>query len=566
MPTPTSKGHRLSEQKHLILHVDDDEANRYAVTRSLTKAGFNVIEAANGAGALEKMEERPELVILDVRLPDIDGFEVCRRIKADPANASTPVLHLSASFITGEDKAHGLDGGADGYLVRPVEPVELIATVNALLRTKASEEALRKIEEQNAILIENLRLAVSERDALLTSERVARTEAERAGTMKDEFLATLSHELRTPLNAILGWSTILRTQHSDLNDDLRQGLDAIERNARAQTQIIEDLLDMSRIINGKVRLDVQRVDLTEVVKAAIETVKPTADAKTVRIKTILDPLSGTISGDGNRLQQVFWNLLTNAIRFTPKEGHVQVHVQQVESHIEVCVIDTGEGIKPDFLPFVFDRFRQADGTTTRRHGGLGLGLAIVKQLVELHGGGVRVDSQGIGKGSTFTVSLPMSPLALTTKAKEEKRSPQVPTAPMAINDACSKIAGLKAVVVDDEADARSVVSRFLESCGVVVLTAGSSEAAIELIVKNRPDILISDIGMPDEDGYTLIKRVRALGIDRGGTVPAIALTAYARSEDRTRSLLAGYQMHLSKPVEPTELIAMVASLSRSTIS
>ena len=402
--------------------------------------------------------------------------------------------------------------------------------------------------------------AEAERQALLEAERTARAEAERASRMKDEFLATLSHELRTPLNAILGWSQILAAGSRD-EDDLAEGLRTIERNARAQTEIIEDLLDMSRIISGKVRLDVQRMDLAPVVKAAIDTVRPAADAKGIRVQTVLDPLAGPVGGDPGRLQQVFWNLLTNAVKFTPKGGRVQVLLERVNSHLEVSVTDTGEGIPPEFLPHVFDRFRQADASTTRRHGGLGLGLNIVKQLVELHGGGIRVTSAGAGRGSTFTVSLPLTVIHPEPRPEVERRHPSVSPSPLGLPDGCVRIAGVKVLVVDDEPDARALVKRLLEDCEGRVVTAGSASDAVHLVRTERPDVLLCDIGMPGEDGYSLIRRVRALGPEHGGQVPAAALTAYARPEDRVRATAAGFQTHLAKPVEPAELIATVASLA-----
>lgn len=410
---------------------------------------------------------------------------------------------------------------------------------------------------------EALARSAAERAALLEAERFARAEAERAGRMKDEFLATLSHELRTPLNAILGWSQILAGGSSN-DEDLQEGLRTIERNARAQTQIIEDLLDMSRIISGKVRLDVQRIDLALIVSGAIETVRPAAQAKGVQLQAVLGARDCVVSGDPNRLQQVMWNLLTNAVKFTPRDGRVQVRLACRSGAAEVSVIDSGEGIKPEFLPHVFDRFRQADPSTTRRHGGLGLGLAIVKQLVELHGGTVSVESAGIGSGATFTVILPLAVNGPHAPFEPEP-TPTIRSSdnlvPMTL---ASSIAGLNVLVVDDEPDARALVRRVLEDCNAVVRTAASVSEAIDLLARCPSDVLVSDIGMPVEDGYDLIRRVRALGAERGGNIPAVALTAYARSEDRMRTVRAGFQMHIAKPVAPAELIEMVASLARRT--
>jgi PAS domain S-box-containing protein len=416
---------------------------------------------------------------------------------------------------------------------------------------KLSEEALR--EAQKAAEAAN-----ADRERLLESERAARSEAERASYVKDEFLATLSHELRTPLNAVLGWATALRAGHFP-TEELEQGLETIERNARVQAQIIEDLLDMSRIISGKVRLDVQRVDLPAVVAAAIDTVRASASAKGVRLQTIIDPLNAPVTGDPNRLQQVFWNLLSNAIKFTPKGGRVQVLLERVDSHVEVSIIDTGEGISPEFLPYVFDRFKQADASTTRRHGGLGLGLAIVKQLVELHGGSVRVKSSGTGKGASFIVSLPMTvlhPLQEPWERGHPQSKPRdLPSVPaISLNN-------VSVLVIDDELDARNLLKLLLESAGAMVYLAPSAEQGMEHLLTKSVDVLICDIGMPDVDGYSLMRRIRALGNGQKSEVAAVALTAYARLEDRTEAMSAGFQNHLPKPVEPAELLAVVHSLA-----
>ncbi|HEV7300230.1 MAG TPA: ATP-binding protein [Tepidisphaeraceae bacterium] len=403
--------------------------------------------------------------------------------------------------------------------------------------------------------------AEHQREQLLSAERGARFEAERAGRMKDEFLATLSHELRTPLNAILGWSSLLSNRPGVRDDDdLRAGLETIERNARAQAQIIEDLLDMSSIISGKVRLDVQRVDLAVLLQHGIETVRPAAEVKNVTLSAVLDPSVGPVSGDPNRLQQVFWNLLNNAVKFTSRGGRVQVALEHASSHVEVSVVDTGQGISAQFLPHVFDRFRQADASTTRQHGGLGLGLSIVKQLVELHGGSVRAKSDGVGLGATIVVALPLASVQSDPSPKPALEHPAVSLHTEMHRQACLQLEGVRVLVVDDEADGRTVVRRLLEECGAIVRTASSAGEAFDFYRSEAPDVLVSDIGMPKEDGYSLIRRIRALDPTQGGKVPAVALTAYARPEDRIRAVQAGFQMHVVKPVEPAELITMVASL------
>jgi PAS domain S-box-containing protein len=401
---------------------------------------------------------------------------------------------------------------------------------------------------------ETLKRAADERLRLLEAERAARADADRANLVKDEFLATLSHELRTPLSAILGWSQLLASGNVP-QQEMDQGLEAIERNARAQTQLIEDLLDMSRIISGKLRLDVQQTDVAAVVEQAVESVRPSADAKRIHLRKIIDPNPGYVSGDPTRLQQVFWNLLSNAVKFTPKDGRVDVLLERINSHLEITVHDSGIGIKPEILPYVFERFRQADASTTRAHGGLGLGLSIVKNLVELHGGNVRAESRGEGQGSTFVVMLPLTPVRVGD-GREHPTSSHSPSRDFQR----IRLPGVKVLVVDDDPDARAVLKRLLNQCDVEVATAESGAEGLALVRSQWPDVIISDIGMPGMDGYEFIREVRSLLPGEGGKIPAIALTAFARSEDRTKAMLAGYQVHVAKPIEPRELMATVASV------
>ena len=397
----------------------------------------------------------------------------------------------------------------------------------------------------------------------LAREQVARAEAEAANRAKDEFLATISHELRTPLNAILGWGRMIR--NSNLSEEVfARGLETIERNARLQAQLIDDLLDVSRIISGKVRLTVMPVELTPVIEAAIDSIRPAADARNIRLEVMLDTNPGLVSGDPDRLQQVIWNLLANAVKFTDKGGRVQVRLEQINSHIEITVSDTGRGISQEFLPYVFDRFRQADSSITRLHGGLGLGLAIVRNLIELHGGSVRAQSPGEGQGATFTLKLPVTIAhesgRIAVNAREANGSNSV------LRDgfgSSPSLEGLSILVVDDEADARELLKVILEERKAQVTTVASAAEAYETYEWLRPDIIVSDIGMPGEDGYSLIRNVRSKEArERQGWTPAIALTAHARVEDRLRALSAGYQSHIGKPVEPTELVALIASLVR----
>ena len=397
------------------------------------------------------------------------------------------------------------------------------------------------------------RLWEHERDQLLASERAARIEGERANRLKDEFLATLGHELRTPLNAITGWVELLRLE-SDNPATIREGVEVIERSVRSQAQLIDDLLDVSRIISGKVRLDIKPIQLADVLRASLDTVLPSALAKGVRLESVLRAHVPSIPGDFGRLQQVTWNLLTNAIKFTPRGGRVQLVLELAGSSLKVCVSDTGEGIGPDFLPHVFERFRQADGSPSRQHGGLGLGLSIVKTLIEMHGGHVSVHSGGKGKGATFEILLPVRPAERPAADQRENFSIKEGS-----HEALGRpdLSGAKILVVDDEPDAREMMHRLLESCKATSFEADGATEAMRMVAEGKPDLILSDVGMPGTDGYDFIREVRRKGI----TVPAVALTAFARSEDRVRSIHAGFQAHLAKPIEPAELLALVASMT-----
>jgi PAS domain S-box-containing protein len=390
------------------------------------------------------------------------------------------------------------------------------------------------------------------------TERLYR-QAEESGRLKEEFLATISHELRTPLSAILGWARMLRL--GQLSDDhTAKALDTIERNARAQAQLIDDLLDVSRIMTGKLRMDVRPSDPNAFIDAAVEAVGPAAEAKGVRVLKVIDTGAVSIPGDPVRLQQVVWNLLSNAIKFTPRGGRVQIRSERVNSHLEIIVSDTGQGISADFLPHVFDRFRQADQKTSRQHGGMGLGLAIVRHLVELHGGTVSATSEGEGKGATFTVMLPITPIYQVDSSGGRVHPAARDLLPP--DEGTDRLDGLTILVVDDEPDTRELLKQGLEYCGAKVRVAGSANEAVDELVASVPDILISDVGMPGIDGYDLIRQVRGLPRDRGGQVPAIALTAYTRTEDRLQALRAGYDMHVPKPVELAELVAVAISVAR----
>jgi PAS domain S-box-containing protein len=402
------------------------------------------------------------------------------------------------------------------------------------------------------------KIAEKQREELLESEQAARAEAESANRLKDEFLATVSHELRTPLNAMLGWTTLLRTGRLAAEDASR-ALETIERNARTQAEIIEDLLDVSRIITGKLNLQIAPIEPAAMVKTAVESLQLAADAKEITVRQTVENELNKIMGDAARIQQIVWNLLSNAIKFTPAGGEVEIKLKRENSHLSIAVSDTGNGITPEFLPFVFDRFLQADGKTTRTYGGLGLGLAIVRHLVELHGGTVQAESEGEGKGATFTVRLPLSQKS-KQKSQSNGNTASVTQAKLN-NEACEDLTGLKVLVVDDEADSLELIRVFLEHCGAKVATASSAAEALKQLSGAVPDVLISDIGMPETDGFDLIKKVREFEPECGGQVPAVALTAYAREEDKQQALRSGFQTHLSKPVEMEELINVVADVA-----
>ena len=524
------------ESAALLLVVDDTEANRYAKARVLRAAGFQVIEAATGEAGLRLIaEKKPRLVLLDVNLPDVNGWDVCRRIKRDPTTDSVLVLQMSATFVTEEDRVRSLEGGADACLTEPIEPPVLVATVRALLRARRAEDALREVLER---------------------ERGLRSAAEAANRAKDEFLATLSHELRSPLGAILTWASLLRMGKLDAERTAR-AVDAIERNTALQVRMVDDLLDVSRIVSGKMQLQLTLVDLAMVVERTLESIRPAALIKNIAIETYLDPDLGPVSGDPARLQQVVWNLLSNALKFTPKSGKVSIRVEGKASQALITVSDDGKGIDPAVLPRVFERFLQADSSPTRSEGGLGLGLAIVRHFVELHGGTVEAHSPGAGLGSTFVVKLPVPAIGLGSG-----RGPHHELRAKLQKETLPALGPLRALVVDDEVDAREAISIVLEQCGATVTAVGSVAEALASFEKSVPDIVVSDIAMPHEDGYVLITKLRAIPQDRGGRVPALALTAYAGSIDEKRILASGFQAYLAKPMSATALGAAVASLVR----
>jgi len=454
--------------------------------------------------------------------------------------------------------------------------VYLLNKINAEDFTEADERLAATLATQVAVAYENARLysdaqqhasalqmeitermqAEEERAQLLVREQAARAEAEQANRTKDEFLATLSHELRTPLSAILGWSHLVRSGKLD-EPQMTRAFETIERNARSQSQLIDDLLDVSRIITGKLQIEPRPVDIWVVIEAAIDAVRPSFEAKNIQLETVMDQEGSAVPGEPNRLQQIFWNLFSNAAKFTPEGGYVRVEGKCDSATIRISVSDSGIGITPEFLPYIFDRFRQADGSTTRVHGGLGLGLSIVKHLVQLHQGSVEVESPGKNEGATFTVTLPLaslaSPVIPENAAAPEPKSNGLPAS------FSTALEGLRILVVDDEVDSRDLVTAILTRCGGEVNCCESAAEAIMAVKNWKPHLLVSDIGMPIEDGYSLIKRLRKLRSKQASQTPAVALTAYATNEDRERALSAGFQMHVPKPIDPTALVMSIAA-------
>jgi signal transduction histidine kinase/DNA-binding response OmpR family regulator len=439
---------------------------------------------------------------------------------------------------------------ADERLAATLATQVAVAYDNAMLYSAAQRHA-----SELQLEIAERQQAEEERARLLVREQAARAEAEQANRTKDEFLATLSHELRTPLSAILGWSHLVRSGKLD-ESQMSRALETIERNARSQSQLIDDLLDVSRIITGKLQIEVRPVDLNAVIEAAIDAVRPTFEAKTIQFESAIEAEAGFVAGDPTRLQQIFWNLFSNAVKFTPEQGKVRVEAIRTATGIRISISDSGVGITPEFLPYIFDRFRQADGSTTRVHGGLGLGLSIVKHLVQLHQGNVEVKSEGKNKGACFTITLPLastaSEIATENAAKTEPGGNGLPAS------YAKALTGLRILVVDDEVDSRDLVSAILTRCGSLVNCCESTAEALKAIRDWKPDLLVSDIGMPNEDGYALIEKVRSMKSKRARQTPAVALTAYVTNEDRERALAAGFQLHISKPIEPANLVMLIA--------
>lgn len=445
------------------------------------------------------------------------------------------------------------------YAVLATVPIVIIVcfTYQTYLKNIAASvaqtDAARSHVEELSRYITELQRSEEARGQLLVRAERARSEAEAANRIKDEFLATLSHELRTPLTSLLAWASVLREAKEDERALVTEGIEAIDRNARVQAQLIDDLLDVSRIVSGKLNLDVKPLDISEVSQAAIDVVRPAADAKGISLDYLVEPGLGAISADSARIHQVVWNLLSNAVKFTPQGGKITVQVKRDGSSAKLTVRDSGQGIDPQFLPRVFDRFRQADSSTTRVFGGLGLGLAIVRHLVELHGGSVSAESEGIGKGATFAVTFPL--LVDRKEATALTGSEETTCLDQRSLD------GLRVLLIDDEPEARSIFGTVIRRAGAEVKACTSASEGLAEVARWRPDVILSDIAMPEEDGYSFIAKVRSLSHDQGGETPAAALTAYAREQDRLQTLAAGYQMHIAKPIDPNDLVTMVMRLA-----
>ncbi|MGL5923886.1 response regulator [Chroococcidiopsis sp.] len=576
-----------SEPKINVLLVDDYPENLVALEATLNSLGQNLVKAYSGKQALKCLLEQDfAVILLDVQMPEMDGFETASLIRQRERSRHTPIIFLTAISDSDDLKSKGYALGAVDYLLKPIDPIILTSKVAVFVELfKKNLEVQRQAAQ---LVAKNLEIFQAQ---------AARQQAEAANLMKDEFLAVVSHELRSPLNSILGWSQLMQMRKFD-EAKLCQALKIIERNAKSQAQLIDDILDMSRLMRGKVQLSIQPVNAIATIELLLESIRPQLEEKSLQLRTHLDPAAQTIAADPARLRQIIWNLLSNAIKFTPEKGQIEVRLSQEgrkgtgsreqgtgsrgaekqrktlipnsefgtrnsefsPNYAQIQIIDTGIGIRPEFLPQIFDRFRQADSSITRAFGGLGLGLAIVRQLVILHGGTIEAHSEGEGKGTTFTVRLPL------TNSPSTATSPSTGT-PNLINLTAndesklnSLLDGVNALVVEDNNDSRDFIKFALEQAGATVTTVSSAADAVAYLERDRPDILISDIAMPETDGYQFIQQLRATEQPGDKHIPAIALTAHAKPEDRSRSLAAGFQQHITKPVESTALITAVAEL------
>jgi len=543
-----------------ILVVDDIESNLIALEALLGSPSVTVVRAQSGREAVRALrQDEFALILLDVRMPDMDGFETAAAIRTNSGTKSVPIIFVTAHGSTQDQLAKAYALGAADFIEKPIDPEALRAKVRVLTDlTRAVEDVRRDAEakheqhlreERQRWETEALRARVADQERATATEHAARLEAENANRLKDEFLATLSHELRSPLNAIVGWAALIRAR-GPVEPSFSKGIEAIERNARAQVKLIEDMIDVSRIVAGKLRLETGHADIARVIDRGVETLRPAADRKRLRLTIDVDESLPVIAGDPDRLQQVVANVLSNAVKFTPEDGQISIKASGDQSFVTISVIDSGVGISADFLAHVFDRFRQGEGGSTRKHGGLGIGLSLARHLVELHGGTIEARSDGIGKGATFVIRLPVRVAAPPGDAEAHR------------TDAASAVSlsNVRVLAVDDDADTRDLLREILENVGARVLAVGSAAEALASLSSWRPTILISDIGMPDRDGTSLIRDIRALPNQSLNAIPAIALSAYGSGEDAERARAAGFQVHVAKPVEPAQLIEIIASL------
>ena len=532
-----------ADQPQARILLADDNTDMREYLRRLLSTKYEVEAVADGESALEASHrEKFDLVLSDVMMPKLDGFGLLKALRADEKTRTIPVILLSARAGE-ESRVEGMGAGADDYLVKPFSARELMARVEAHLNLQRARR-----ESEEAVL------------QLMEREQKARASAEIANRVKDDFLAMLSHELRTPLNAIFGWTHLLkRGKLSEV--DRARGIDVIHRNAEAQRAIIDELLDISRIVTGKLQLTPGPVELVGVIEAAIDSVRPAADAKNIEIVAEMDRDAGLVSGEALRLQQIVWNLLSNAVKFTPRNGRVEVELRGIGPQVEIVIRDTGEGIAPEFLPYIFERFRQADTSAKRTHGGLGLGLSIVSSLVTMHNGSIRAESDGEGKGTTFIVTLPL----LVESREGDRRLYAVATDDAQQNGygdlKPDVLSGLKVLTVDDQQDTRELITLALGRYGAEVRASDSASMALQMIQDWQPDVVVSDIGLPEMDGYDFMRRLREIEGD-GKRIPAIAVTGYAGVVDESKALNAGYALHLSKPIELNELAKAIARVSR----
>jgi signal transduction histidine kinase len=555
-----------------ILLVDDQPGKLLSYETILADLGENLVRANSGNEALGALlRSEFAVVLVDVCMPELDGFELAAMIRQHPRLSKTAIILVSGVFVEDVHRMRGYDSGAVDYISVPIIPEILRAKVSVFAdrfrKTKELERLNHELEERVAMRTREIEASAAElrlseerlRVALQHAEQ-ARAEAEHANRLKDQFLAVLSHELRSPLSAILGWAEILKTGRVDAAARER-AVETIRRNARLQSRIISDVLDVSSILAGRLSLRLETVDLAGIIAAARDSVRPSAEAKQIRVSVDLPDDLPAIPGDAARLQQVLWNVLSNAIDFAPQGGCIEVRVVRSATSVSIVITDDGPGIRPDFLPFIFDRFRQEDSSSTRPHRGLGLGLAIVEHLVALHGGGVTAANRTDRSGAVFTIVLPTTSSA-SRPLDTASRDPRAANSQGSRLDAAPSLAGLRVLIVDDAPDSREVAAELLRRSGAETDVAGSVEEALDVVSRGRPDLVLADIEMPVEDGYALLKRLRALPADAGGSTPVAAVTAYASEHDRARVLAAGFVTHISKPFDPVDLATLTARYAR----